>query len=266
MLLVKQSTTALQTSSTLSVVISPHIDDAILSAGGWLLSMPGYKVVVNVFAGIPSAGMRTHRDALSGCSSSRAAMQLRHLEEKEIMSKLGVEFINLKFLDGQYRQQPHSANMTAIIESIQELLRDLKAQHPGHNCLIVLAPSPLSTTHSDHTIASHAVMQIAEHSSWIHLLFYSDFPYTRTAMHVHQNVAELTTDIQQHVQCKVQRIQVPLSPAVITAKKQLIGMYKSQARPFLERGVNITEWGSEYAKWMCGVHAPCEVYHTYKCK
>jgi hypothetical protein len=54
------------------LVVSPHLDDAVLSCGRWLAAHPG-TLVVTVFAGVPSNGNRlTDWDARCGFSNPTA--------------------------------------------------------------------------------------------------------------------------------------------------------------------------------------------------
>ena len=65
-----------------AVVLSPHLDDAVL--GCWsVLTGPVDVLVVNVFDGVPPAGSVTLWELITGCTDSAEAIDKR-LETAEI--------------------------------------------------------------------------------------------------------------------------------------------------------------------------------------
>src|SRR4051794_24072309 len=86
------------------VILSPHLDDAVLSC--WrVLEGPGEVEVVNVFAGVPPAGSATGWwDRASGSGDSARAVMVRIEEDRAALAAVGRHAVNLDFLDAQYRQ------------------------------------------------------------------------------------------------------------------------------------------------------------------
>lgn len=84
------------------VILSPHLDDAVLSC--WhVLEGPGDVVVVNVFAGVPPPGSDTGWwDRTSGNGDSVRAVQARIEEDRAALALAGRTAVNLDFLDDQY--------------------------------------------------------------------------------------------------------------------------------------------------------------------
>lgn len=99
-----------------SVVLSPHLDDAVLSC--WhVLTSPGEVTVVNVFTGAPVNGDHpAWWDRLTGARSSQERMRERLAEDADALSLVGRSAINLGFLDDQY--QPGPQPVEAIVETI----------------------------------------------------------------------------------------------------------------------------------------------------
>ena len=85
------------------VILSPHLDDAVLSC--WhVLDGPADVRVVNVFAGVPPAGAATGWwDRASGSGDSAGAVRTRIEEDCAALAVAGRESVNLDFLDAQYR-------------------------------------------------------------------------------------------------------------------------------------------------------------------
>ena len=89
------------------MILSPHLDDAVLSC--WhLLDGPGDVRVLNVFAGVPAAGAATGWwDRASGSGDSARAVRARIDEDRTALAVAGREGVNLDFLDAQYRDGEH---------------------------------------------------------------------------------------------------------------------------------------------------------------
>ncbi|HKP91184.1 MAG TPA: hypothetical protein VJT75_14560 [Thermoleophilaceae bacterium] len=99
-----------------TVILSPHLDDAVLSC--WhLLDGPGDVRVVNVFAGVPPAGTVTGWwDRESGSGDSALAARERIDEDRAALAVAGREPVNLDFLDAQYRDgEPDGAELRAAL-------------------------------------------------------------------------------------------------------------------------------------------------------
>jgi len=83
------------------VLLSPHLDDAVLSA--WHVLSSGESVrVVNVFAGIPEPGFVTDLDAAHGARESAAWMRRRRSEDRAALALAGRRPIHLDVLEVQF--------------------------------------------------------------------------------------------------------------------------------------------------------------------
>src|SRR5437588_12361838 len=101
-----------------TAILSPHLDDAVLSC--WhLLTEPHEVMVVNVLAGVPAAGAVTGWwDTSSGSTDSREAVMDRIEEDRGALALAGRVPLNLEFLDDQYRDAP------AAVDRVLDVLRD----------------------------------------------------------------------------------------------------------------------------------------------
>jgi len=159
------------------VILSPHLDDAVLSC--WhLLEGPGDVRVVNVFAGKPppdaAAGWW---DELSGRRDSGQAVDERVAEDRAALALAGREPLNLDFLDHQYRRcdQP----LAPVVRALRPALA------PG---ALVLAPCALGPAlhapiareagtepHPDHVAVRSAALALR--SEGLAVALYADFPH-----------------------------------------------------------------------------------------
>jgi LmbE family N-acetylglucosaminyl deacetylase len=99
------------------VVLSPHLDDAVLSCWHAL----DEATVLTVFAGVPNSGTAGWWDSLTGSHDSAARMRERHREDEGALALAGADTVRLEFLDEQYRQNGASP---PLAEALADHLRD----------------------------------------------------------------------------------------------------------------------------------------------
>ncbi|HXG02249.1 MAG TPA: PIG-L family deacetylase [Candidatus Binatia bacterium] len=147
------------------LVISPHLDDAVFSAGGRLAAHPG-AVVVTVFAGRPlaAAGL-TPWDADCGFAPGEDVIGRRRREDRRALARLAARPHWLDFADSQYGASPLPA---AVAAALAEVVRRERARR-------VLFP--LGLFHSDHRLVSDAVMTLVPLHPGIEWEAYEDVPY-----------------------------------------------------------------------------------------
>lgn len=146
-----------------AVILSPHLDDAVLSC--WhVLCSPGDVEVINVFAGSPPPGSTVSWwDRLTGATDSVARMKERRAEDREAFAIAGRTAIHLDFLDDQY--EPPDQSVGEIVAQLRELI------DPG---AIVYAPAALGE-HRDHEQVRRAAVELAESGQAVRL--YADHPH-----------------------------------------------------------------------------------------
>lgn len=86
-------------------ILSPHLDDAVLSA--WFALRSGHDpVVVNVFDGIPPRGTLSRWDRVTGAADSGERMRERLEEDRRALALAGRPSVSLGFLEAEYRTGP----------------------------------------------------------------------------------------------------------------------------------------------------------------
>ena len=145
-----------------NVVLSPHLDDAVLSC--WhVLDAPGEVEVLNVFAGSPPPGREPPVwDAMTGATDSAERMRERREEDRRALALAGREARSLELLDAQYRDEPLTAEDVA--EQLAEILP------PGAS---LLAPAAISD-HPDHRIVRDAALLLGDEHD---VTLYADLPH-----------------------------------------------------------------------------------------
>jgi len=147
------------------LVVSPHLDDAVLSA--WrVLARPGRPAtVVTCFAGVPEPGTAlSDWDRNSGASDAATLVQARRQEDVLVLNRLGVKVVHLDELDEPYRDEAPDDVLARLGIALAPHVRDAD---------VVLAPSGLGE-HPDHLLARQCVLSQAPHDAvWL----YADLPY-----------------------------------------------------------------------------------------
>lgn len=130
-----------------AVIVSPHLDDAVLSCGQFMAGRPDC-FVITVFTGAPprTAGTTTY-DRSCGFDTGVEAMRQRRREDAQALTVLGAGRGHLGFLDHQYR--PHARPDPA------ELAAQLQALINGLD-LVERILIPVGLGHPDHLLAAAA--------------------------------------------------------------------------------------------------------------
>ncbi len=147
----------------MKVVLSPHLDDAVLSC--WhVLGREGDVHVVNVFTGSPEDGRGDYAwDRLTGSSDSVERMRERIAEDAAALGRAGLTAANLGLLDNQYRTDGlPPADVAARI----------RAQIPTGS--VVYAPAGLGD-HPDHLLVRDAALELKRAGHDVRL--YADMPH-----------------------------------------------------------------------------------------
>jgi hypothetical protein len=144
-------------------VLSPHLDDAVLSAWS-VLRRPGEVRVVNVCTGVPAAGVLSKWDRLTGATDSRTRMVERLEEDREALALAGRESVALGFPEVQYRDRPlDSEALTGALHSAVEGATE------------VWAPAAIGG-HEDHVQVRDAALGMARDRDRV-VMLYADLPY-----------------------------------------------------------------------------------------
>jgi LmbE family N-acetylglucosaminyl deacetylase len=141
-------------------VISPHLDDGVLSCGDLLADHPG-SVVVTAFAGHPPAyPPRTSWDERAGFDPGADVVAARRREDARALAELGASPRWLDFPDTQYGAKPSRRDLAdALTAALDDISPD-----------IVVAP--LGLFHDDHILTGDAALDVlGRRLSWRWLLY-----------------------------------------------------------------------------------------------
>lgn len=146
----------------MTVVISPHIDDAVWSAHGLLHG----ATVITICAGIPPAGTPpTQFDTNAGFTSAAAAMRARRAEDHAAAAIAGFTVRHLNCLLCNYAaEQPL---VTAVADALEGVDK--------HE----FVAGPLGLRHPDHIVIAAAFAIVARDrdlNAWV----YEELPYAYT--------------------------------------------------------------------------------------
>lgn len=186
-------------------IISPHLDDAVLSLGQFMQTEP--CVVVTVFAGIPEKGTLSRYDESCGFDSSRKAMEWRRTEDQNACATLGpVTAVHWDYLDAQYTTPPNRAQLRAQLAKVS---------------LGGMPFFPLGIGHPDHRTVAREARAAIEHGR---IFVYEELPYR--VMWPEQAHAELERIREEG--WTIDEVPAPLAAGDRGRKAAAIGRYRSQ--------------------------------------
>lgn len=173
------------------LIVSPHLDDAVLSAGATLAMLASSRntlPVATVFAGLPEGPLSGVAKAFhNDCGQSDNAIAERRDEDKAAMAVLGAEPVHLGFLDAVYRRRSdgewlcdHDRAMFTV-DPIQETVLYTEIAASLFEIVERTRPDALLTCaaiggHVDHVLTRKA-SALAAQKAGVGLLLWEDLPY-----------------------------------------------------------------------------------------
>lgn len=224
------------------IFVSPHLDDAIFSAGSLIAYLLGRTpiTIITVFTH-PSPKPYTlsaQRNLIKcGYKDAELLFAARRSEDKKICLKFNIQYRHLGFIDALWRKKQninslekivgnflpeyihlypfyqlnvlsnHIAKGDFTIDSVKQSLSNYIIKNPES---LVFCPLSLKT-HIDHVIVNQVCSQITKH-----LIFWLDFPYYQRPSQTINNLAQ-----QNNLYSFVWR-------KFLLKKKNLLSLYKSQ--------------------------------------
>lgn len=146
------------------MLLSPHWDDAVLDCWG-ALSERGALRVVNVFAGVPSAGGPAPWDAITGARDSAERARERIAEDALALGRAGRKPVNLPFLDAQYRRAGGAPRLDALDSAVAGVVSGVAR---------VYAPAGLGG-HPDHLLVRRYARLLLR--AGLPVTLYAELPY-----------------------------------------------------------------------------------------
>ncbi|MBW8826763.1 MAG: PIG-L family deacetylase [Acidobacteria bacterium] len=194
------------------LVVSPHLDDAVLSCGGVLGAHPGSTVLTVMTAGPDRWGPPTEWDRSCGFRAGDDVMATRKGEDREALTLLRAAPVWLDVVEGQYSPPPDGPTMAAAVASTIERL----------GARVVL--QPLGLVNDEHITIADALFETS--LPGVDRYAYADLPYRYTEPELFERrLAELAA------------AGIGLEPAALPSdpdprrKLAAIRRYRSQRRP-----------------------------------
>ncbi len=151
------------------VIVSPHLDDAVLSCARLMVRHPGCTVVT-VFAGNPPKYPDPMRvwDVQSGFAPGDDVMEARRKEDHAALTVLDATPVHLDFVEYTYNEGDVPVRPEVIAPVLREALRSLAPS-------VVLAPFGLANP--DHDVVHRACMLARDDTTDVAWWCYEDNGY-----------------------------------------------------------------------------------------
>jgi LmbE family N-acetylglucosaminyl deacetylase len=151
------------------VVVSPHLDDAVLGCGAFLATHPG-ATVITVFTRGPevSPDPPTSWDALAGFAAGDDVLGARKREDAAALAVVGATPVWLDHWEHQYLERPDWVGADAVVDSLEAAVR---AARPT----MVLVPFGLANP--DHDVTHEAALAVRDRMPEVPWLCYEDTGY-----------------------------------------------------------------------------------------
>lgn len=252
------------------VVLSPHLDDAVLSCFGLLDRLEGEvsRLVITICCGnpAPAPGFGDIDEFREDSDLSQYGTPSERRREDELaMKAMDCNFVHLGFEDGVYRRSPTSGDyiyqttrekfVRPRIEDashIEELFLVLRRLSQNIGSLLLVAPMAIGY-HVDHSITAHNALRLESDS--VDLLFYEDFPYVLDPSYSHGFEDSPQNAMDRLGRRPGTRYALNLDPE---AKAEVLRHYESQVPVLFEDESDL--WSSlSQRTWE---NEPCEYYWT----
>lgn len=198
------------------LLVSPHLDDAVLSVGATIaaLTTAGAQVLIcTVFAGRPKPPFSPVADAFhADCGLGPDAIEIRRKEDLAALTLLGADALHLDFLDAVYRrtgdewvcrspramfdpgQPPEPALLNGIAREVHRLIETFEPAQVW-TCAAI-------GQHVDHRITRAAVTLACAGTR--RLLLWEDLPYAFNYRPPHQHGVESPPIVHaEHLELKL---------------------------------------------------------------
>jgi LmbE family N-acetylglucosaminyl deacetylase len=168
-------------------VVSPHLDDAVLSCSSAIT--PG-SVVLTVFASGPARLDRlTAWDAAAGFSPGDDVFAVRFQEDDEALAQLGASGRRLAFWEAPYRESPprwpRLLHLTQRLTGRTSKVDEALAEQVLSSLTSIIGTigldtwfAPLGICNPDHEILGAILPRLIAHTGEISWYVYDDMPYS----------------------------------------------------------------------------------------
>jgi LmbE family N-acetylglucosaminyl deacetylase len=150
------------------LVLSPHLDDAVLSCGRFLAGRPD-AIVATLFTGLPpdAREVQTTYDRDCGFSNALEAMTARVIEDSKALGILGAEARRFVYPDHQYR-----GDVTIDEDKATRALLAIVDETPNLTTVV----GPVGLKHPDHVSAARVFADVVARRAGLDAWVYEDLP------------------------------------------------------------------------------------------
>lgn len=195
------------------VVLSPHLDDAVLSCAHALAACPG-SIVVTVFAGAPDVHHRGYNSKTTGRSYAPDALEVRRSEDRTALAALGARPVWVDLLDADYTEYRGERPYAEVVR--ETLARTLSTLDP--RAVLI----PLGLWHDDHVLVATSALPLAL-ALGVETILYMDLPYGLALPDLVENrLAALSR--------RAELLEVAIGSGTVIDKDSLMRHYESQYR------------------------------------
>lgn len=192
-----------------AIFVSPHLDDAVLSAGNQIYSLTKKQMsvlVITVFSQGSNSNQPSATSFLkrSGFTSAAALFTQRKKEDRCALDILGAKHQYLDYVDAGFRNDhqteakifktaftPHDKT---LVTQISRKLTSIFQKKTNSNCQIF---APLAVgNHIDHEIVFQAIARVWDARETWQLNFWEDVPYRHRTGETATRVAQIGTIMQ----------------------------------------------------------------------
>jgi LmbE family N-acetylglucosaminyl deacetylase len=199
-----------------ALVVSPHLDDAVLGCGAWIAAHAGARVLT-VFAGAPPASAPpTEWDAACGFANAAQAVAARRAEDRAALALLQAAPEWLDWCDDQY-------GVPAPTDAITADVRRALERHDPETVVV-----PLGLFHRDHERAHEAALPLLVEQPRRAWFAYEDALYRAIPGLLQRRLRRLGA---RRVTATPER-----ALAASGAKRRAVACYASQLRGLATRG------------------------------
>lgn len=163
------------------LVVSPHFDDAVLSAWGLLDRAPaGTADVVTVFGGLPAAGTHTDPDAACGFRDGIEAVHARRDEDERALAGVAARHWWLPLVDLQYTAGRRDASdAEAIVGAVVGWIREQATSEENLAIAIPAGAGAHVSTASSRSAAAGAPPVGGQTLAWLRALKHRAYVHKR---------------------------------------------------------------------------------------
>lgn len=217
--MLRPSPRAVRKSMPRLIVVSPHLDDAVLGCAGLLARCPG-SVVCTVFAGEPAVPMQTDWDHASGFADAHEAVRARRREDERALALCNATPLWLDFLDGQYGATPE-------VETVAHALAQQFARYSAY-----LPVCPFGLWHPDHELVGAACRLLLRTRRVARFIAYEDAIHRAMPGVLDDGFARFEAERLRASPMGVQAFGQRFPRQIAAIKRRAVRAYPSQMRAF----------------------------------